>query len=755
MYKLYLSDNQGEVMTFISIIIPFNYRKRYLKECLESLNEQNIEDGELILILNRNSEDIEPIDDLLEEYKDLNIKIKEFDREIGVAKSRNEGLKLATGKYIYFIDSDDYIYQDGLNKLIKVAKETDSDFINGYKVQTAYIRERFQEELQKKRYKSSKKTNKSDLKYSITLMINNKNIDEENILSVLHSLIKREIIINNNIEFNEHKKDYIDYPFILDVFKYSNSFIGVENALYAKRISDDPINCPSLNQKIEEKYPLFIKEYKDSISNINKEQIKLRSNTTDLTENALEKYNILESELKNKMLNYYLERFSRQFRSDWNKEWRTTYFDEMVEISKGFENIKWYNKNEINALKSKNKKRLRKLISIRLGIDKAKEIKDDFTKFNTSLYHNYYNKQEVINNKIIFESFRGDYYTDSPKYLYEYLYNNFKDKYEFVWVINDKNTKIPGNPKKVKRFSREFYKELASSKYWVINGRQAGRLKKKPEQIIVSTWHGTPLKRLGLDIDNIYSGSPQIKKTYAKNAREWKYLVSPNEYTTNILKSCFAYDGEILETGYPRNDILYNANDETINKLKDNLNLPKDKKIILYAPTWRDDEFYDIGQYKFQLKLDLNKLKESISDEYIILIRTHYFIADKLDLRDYKGFAVDVSRYDDIAELYLISDILITDYSSVFFDFANLRRPILFYTYDLDKYQNMLRGFYIDIHTEVPGPLVFTTEEIIDKIKNIDKLNEEYKERYDEFYERFCSVDDGNASKRIVEKVWT
>ena len=181
----------------------------------------------------------------------------------------------------------------------------------------------------------------------------------------------------------------------------------------------------------------------------------------------------------------------------------------------------------------------------------------------------------------------------------------------------------------------------------------------------------------------------------------------------------------------------------------------KNKKIILYAPTWRDDEFYEKGQYKFSLRLNLDKLKESLGEEYILLVRTHYFIADKLDLSDYKGFAVDVSRYDDIAELYLISDILITDYSSVFFDFANLRRPILFYTYDLDKYQNMLRGFYIDIHTEVPGPLVFTTEEIIDKIKNIDKLNEEYKERYDEFYERFCSIDDGNASKRIVEKVWT
>ena len=97
---------------------------------------------------------------------------------------------------------------------------------------------------------------------------------------------------------------------------------------------------------------------------------------------------------------------------------------------------------------------------------------------------------------------------------------------------------------------------------------------------------------------------------------------------------------------------------------------------------------------------------------------------------------------------------LITDYSSVFFDYANLKRPILFYTYDLDKYSSMLRGFYLDIHSEVPGPLLFTTDEVIEAIKNINQVNDEYHDRYNEFYERFCSIDDGNASKRIVEKIW-
>ena len=147
-------------------------------------------------------------------------------------------------------------------------------------------------------------------------------------------------------------------------------------------------------------------------------------------------------------------------------------------------------------------------------------------------------------------------------------------------------------------------------------------------------------------------------------------------------------------------------------------------------------------------------LKENIGDEYVLLLRTHQYISDRLDTTGLEGFAYNVSQYDDISELYLISDICITDYSSVFFDYANLRRPILFYTYDIEKYKNQLRGFYIDMMSEVPGPLLYTNEEVLEAIKNIDQIEEEYKERYDQFYNRFCHLDDGNASKRCVERVF-
>ena len=289
----------------------------------------------------------------------------------------------------------------------------------------------------------------------------------------------------------------------------------------------------------------------------------------------------------------------------------------------------------------------------------------------------------------------------------------------------------------------------------VFNSRQPVWTVKREGNVFLQTWHGTPLKKLVFDIEDISSATPKYKQQVYKQSRNWDYLIAANGFSSVTFKRCFMFENTILNTGYPRNDILYSPDrDQIAAIIRNRLGIPMDKKTILYAPTWRDDEFYGKGKYKFELQLDLDLLKRKLGDEYVILIRTHYFIADYIDVSDLLGFAYNVSKYDDISELYLVSDILITDYSSVFFDFANLKRPMLFFTYDLEKYRDVLRGFYIDIEKEVPGPLVFTSEEVVDSIKNIDIIEQKYKSRYEEFYNRFCAWEDGQASKKVVESVF-
>lgn len=357
---------------------------------------------------------------------------------------------------------------------------------------------------------------------------------------------------------------------------------------------------------------------------------------------------------------------------------------------------------------------------------------------------------------IVFESFLGKNYSDSCKYIYQYLQKEYGGKYRYIWVINDKNTDIPGNVTKVKYLGFRWFYYTSRAGYYVNNMRQPVWMNRRKGGVLLETWHGTPLKRLVFDMDDIHAATPQYKMDVYAQSRKWTYLISDNPFSTKVFESCFLFPKDrIIETGYPRNDILYASDmQEQADVIKKRLSIPQDKKVILYAPTWRDDEYYGPGRYQFALKLDLDKMRDMFGDRYVILIRTHYFIADAVDTAGLDGFAVNVSRYDDIAELYLISDICITDYSSVFFDFANLKRPILFYVYDFDKYRDTLRGFYIDMETELPGPLLYNEQELFGALMNIDAVKNDYEDRYNEFYDRFCCMDDGHAAERVANIVF-
>ena len=722
-------------MTFISIIIPFKKGKRYLKDCLDSLACQKLENEEIIIIINGNDE--EGIDRLIDDYEDLNITAKRFDEEMGVAKARNEGLKMAEGEYVYFIDSDDYIYADGLSKLIETARKTGGDFINGERINTYFIRARFDEELEKTTISKQNKLDEQTFSFRLLVGPHTNSIE---MMSALHALIRKDAV--KDTLFNEANRYFSDYEFIMDILDNLDSFHGVEDALYAKRQSDDPIKLPSLNQEPKEDEILSYYRHYNAILE--------RMDQND------EKCGILKEEMQNKFYRFYCGEFATNFARNPDNRWRKEYYDGLRDILSDYnpKGMNFLQRFELKKFLGNDTKKVKMMTQFRFMRFKFGQMLKEHWLFKHLIYTNLFNKQKLVDNQIFIESFRGDFYSDSPKYLYEYLYEHYGDKYKYVWVLNHRNAKIPGNPKTVRKFSLGYYWNAAKSKYWLTNTRQSAMLKKRPDQVLISTWHGTPLKKLGFDMGNLYLDDPKSKFNYRKDSAEWDYLISPNEFTTEKLRSSFAYEGEVLEVGYPRNDILYNHDEKLVTKIRSDLNLPEDKKIILYAPTWRDDESYDEDKVRFTFKLDLDSMKESLSDEYIILIRTHYFITNQLDLSNHKGFAFDVSKYEDIAELYLISDILITDYSSVFFDYANLRRPILFYTYDIERYSETLRGFYIDIHKEVPGPLLYTTEEVIDAIENIDEITSQYSEKYDEFYERFCSIDDGNASKRIAERIW-
>ena len=378
------------------------------------------------------------------------------------------------------------------------------------------------------------------------------------------------------------------------------------------------------------------------------------------------------------------------------------------------------------------------------------------------LYKLLYKFVPIDNKLVIFISFHGRGYSDNPRAIYEEMQRDprFKD-YKFIWFIKkhkQKNIHIDGANIK-EYFSIPYFYYMSKAKYWVINCKMPAYICKKDNQVYLQTWHGTPLKRLGHDIiapdDATFYRSgmsfEQMTETYDIDVKRYNYMISPNAFCTEVFQTSFRINRErLIETGYPRNDFITNATNEDILEIKKKFNLPLDKKIILYAPTWRDNSYVASG-YTFELEADFHKWKETLSDEYIIVFKPHYLIINKYENdNSLNGFLYSISAEAEINELYVISDILITDYSSVFFDYAVLNRPIYFYMYDLEQYKGELRGFYLDIYKELPGKIYEDEDHLL-----TDICNQVYDYSFlKSFNQRFNNQQTGDCAKKVIDIVF-
>lgn len=365
---------------------------------------------------------------------------------------------------------------------------------------------------------------------------------------------------------------------------------------------------------------------------------------------------------------------------------------------------------------------------------------------------------KVDNKTILFISYLGKGYLCNPKYIHLELLKDpyFKD-FKFIWVVKDTSVKIEG-AKVIKYNTIEYLYYLAKSKFWIANCKLPEYVQKKKNQVYIQTWHGTPLKRLAHDIkvkdDTTFYRSKmtrdEMTRSYDVDSIKYDYLISPNPFTTSKYETAFKVPtAKIREYGYPRNDFLVNLTEEEIIKLKEQLGLPLEKKIILFAPTWRDNSFNEKG-YVFELECNFHKWKEVLGEEYIVLFKPHYLISNKFSNEYLEDFLHICKEDEDINPLYAVSDLLITDYSSVFFDFTIQDKPVLFYMSDLEEYRDELRGFYLDIYKDLPGDIIESEDELLRTIKNGSYKNDD---KLSSFRNRFHTLEKGNAAKCIVEQI--
>ena len=353
-----------------------------------------------------------------------------------------------------------------------------------------------------------------------------------------------------------------------------------------------------------------------------------------------------------------------------------------------------------------------------------------------ALDRRYATRPAALENAVFFESFYGRNASCNPLAIDRELARRAPGVTRY-WSVVDLSVQVPEGAVPVVDGSPEWWRARGSARLLVVNDWLRRTFARRPGQVVVQTWHGTPLKRLALHRPGF---DPRRMAAVVKESRRWNVLLAQNPYAANILRKAYAFlSRPIWVEGYPRNDVLANGDGGATRAA---LGIGAEERVVLYAPTWRDDraEMVDF--------VDPAALAEATDS--VVLVRGHS--RTLLPGRDAEGpRVVDVTGFPDTSQLLLVADALITDYSSVMFDFSVTGKPMYFLVPDIEHYRGELRGFYFDLAAHAPGPVVRTEAELIAAVRDGDP--QKYAAKYAQWRDKFNGRDDGRAAERVVGRI--
>ncbi|MDD2409536.1 MAG: CDP-glycerol glycerophosphotransferase family protein [Bacilli bacterium] len=675
----------------ISIIIPVYNGEIYLSDCLDSILNQTYKNIEIIIINDGSTDSTQSIINLYNKKYDFIYNY--YQEKAGQGIARNKGLKYAKGDFIAFIDADDIINEKFLEKLY--------DSINEYNSDLAICDWMYYYDNNNTKYINKNKF----MGYSLLENKTTELVLTADIYFTVNKLYRKEFLTKNNIKYGEGYI-YEDYEFYIKTCVLANRISTVHNPYYYVRVNQYSTTKSNYNSMLH--YDSFLKAIKvslDGISFKNKyskyyiyKYFLNRSHT--YYSNRMPSKQVGKRFLKNVFLILNKNNYDLQLPLDTRKKDKII-FKYILPKSK----INYF--ILINSL-TKNKK-IKKII-------KKYSFKNilKFNNFIKSIYYKIQLKNNFYANTVLFLGFDNRYIGNS-KYFYDYLLekqNVYKNIY-FVTnlsIINYENRVIPN--------SFKFWKLLARSKNIIFETWVPANYKKRIGANWIQMWHGTPIKKMLFDsnelhISSIYENHKLIKY---KDILRWNYLICENISNKSYFTESFLIDSKkVLAYGYPRVQYLADSigNQSKTNQIKKYLNIPLNKKIIFYAPTWRDYNYKEKKEDHNYL-LDLNELKNKISNEYIILFKNHSFL-NTLNISNIINIDEDVETQD----LLLISDILISDYSSIIFDFVAIDKPIILYTNDIIKYQ-VSRGLYSSVWKDLHFSVTKNINGVLEKIDAIN-----------------------------------
>ncbi|MFD4788440.1 CDP-glycerol glycerophosphotransferase family protein [Streptomyces sp. NPDC058459] len=346
----------------------------------------------------------------------------------------------------------------------------------------------------------------------------------------------------------------------------------------------------------------------------------------------------------------------------------------------------------------------------------------------------------------VFCAYWGRGYTCNPAAIHAKA-RELAPHIESVFLVTaDQAHTVPADVDHVVIGSSRYWEVLASAKYLINNANFAEGVVKRPGSVHLQTQHGTPLKKMGVDQSTypvVAARSGSFTKLLSRVDR-WDFNLSSNRHSTQMWERAFPGSYEALEYGYPRNDVYCTATAADVARVRRELGVPEGATAVLYAPTYRD---HATG---FESGLDLAEFVEAAGDDVVVLLRAHYFYDEGLVRSSDR--IIDVTAHRSAEDVCLAADVLVTDYSSIMFDYANLDRPIVVFADDWEVYRET-RGVYFDLMAEAPGPVARTAEELARIFRDGVYRDEESTVRRAAFRERFCEFDDGHAAERVVRRV--
>lgn len=710
----------------VSIIVPVYNVEDYIERCLNSLISQTLEDIEVIVINDGSTDGSQAIiDKFTQKYPN---KIKAFIIEnVGAAQARNIGLDKATGEYVGFVDSDDYVAKDMFEKLYNKAVEDNADIVN-----SAYYRENENRCIEKE----------------TTLNDNfGKNVLEEpdimvdSVPYIWNKIFKRDLIEKNNIHFQK-LRIYEDLVFTYELFMNANKVSKIFDPLYFYTVTRETSLTHDFSEKrfdIFEAFRILIEYAKEKKYYDTLEQAILFTLLKHIYVVLGQDVSKKTASLKKRYIDQAFEYLDKNF-NDWQDN---IYFEKFKKNKKKYTSKRYW------KLKIVFTKRLVRKIKRISNVSKKMNSLLKVSKFLGSKFVKY-TKKPIDEKAILLNSQQGDNINGNMFYILKELqnqeYNDYKlyvaykpeKKEEFLNKLNHYSFRYDLVQINTKRYA----KILATSKYLFNDTSFPTYFIKRDEQIYLNTWHGTPLKKLGKATVNDFFDIANVQKNFAVSS----YLLYPSEYMMEHMLEDYMLNniakGKVMLCGYPRSEIFFNNSRKE--QIKEKLNL-KNKQIITYMPTWRGNvRNVSFEEQLEQIKNYLLDIDKSLKENQILYVNFHPYVGNNIDFSEFKKIFPFPSEYETY-DFLNICDVLITDYSSVFFDYALTKNKVILFTYDEEEYLRD-RGMYLSL-SDLPFPKVENTDDLIKEINSPKQYDDK------EFLKKYCNYDRIDMSKKICNYI--